>query len=222
LKLRIRIPSRISPSAAVALQKKLAPLVKEESELPSGITQLMGCDATYVRGNTIAAAALVDCETLNLVRMRVVTEKTSFPYVPGLLAFREGPSVVRAIRSLKARSYACLVDAHGLAHPRRFGLACFVGLAVDRATIGVAKSLLYGKQQGNRVVDEGGRQLAEAIPLPDSRKSIYVSVGHKISLKDAVGIVRRCLTPQGPLPIRLAHEEVTRQRWRVKRSNPAF
>ena len=196
--------------------------MKEESELPSSIAHLVGCDATYVRGDTIAAATLVDYETLNLVRMRVVTEKTTFPYVPGLLAFREGPSVLRAIRSLKPRSYVCLVDAHGLAHPRRFGLACFLGLALNRPTIGVAKSLLYGEQKESRVVDEGGRQIAEVIHLPDSRKSIYVSVGHKISLKDAVGIVRHCLRPQGPIPITLAHEEVTAQKWRAKKSNPAF
>jgi deoxyribonuclease V len=220
--LRIRIPPGISPGDAIELQKKLAPLVNEDSRLSSRITHLVGCDATYVRGKTVAAATLVDHETLNLVRTGVVTEKTSFPYIPGLLAFREGPAVLSAIRSLKPRSYVCMVDAHGLAHPRRFGLACFVGLALNRPTIGVAKSLLYGEQEGNRVEDEGGHQIAEVVPLPDSRKRIYVSVGHNISLKDAVRIVKRCLSPQGPVPIRLAHEEVTRQKWRAKKSNPAF
>jgi deoxyribonuclease V len=216
LKLRIRVPRRISPSQAIALQQKLAPLIKDESELPSKVTYLVGCDATYIGGNTIAAATLVNFDSLNLVESRVIRERTSFPYVPGLLAFREGPPVLRVIRSLRARSYVCLVDAHGLAHPRRFGLACFVGLALDRPTVGVAKSLLYGEQVGNQVVDEGGRQIAAALPLPGSAKSVYVSVGHNISLNDAVRIVRRCLSPRGPIPIRLAHEEVTRQKWRLK------
>jgi len=219
--LRIRIPIRISPSEAIALQEKLAPLIKEESKLPSRITHLVGCDATYIRGNTIAAATLVGYETLDLVRTRVVREKTSLPYVPGLLAFREGPSVLRAIQFLKPRSSVCLVDAHGLAHPRRFGLACFVGLALDRPTIGVAKSLLCGEVQGSQVVDEDGQQMAEIVQLPGSRKTIYVSVGHKISLKDAVGIGRHCLTTRGPVPIQLAHEEVTRQKWLVKKSSQA-
>ena len=219
VELHIRIPNRISPREAIILQKKLAPLVKEESDLPSSITHLVGCDATYIRGLTLAAATLVDYEKLELLETRSVKEKTRFPYIPGLLAFREGPSVLRAIRALGARSYVCLVDAHGLAHPRRFGLACFVGIALDRPTIGVAKSLLYGQVEGNQVVDKEGRQIAEVVPLPESRKTIYVSVGHKISLKDAVRIVKYCLSKRGPIPISLAHEEVTRQKWLPKKSS---
>jgi len=221
VELRIRIPNRISPREAIALQKKLAPLVKEESDLPSSITHLVGCDATYIRGLTLAAATLVDYEKLELLETRSVKEKTRFPYIPGLLAFREGPSVLRAIRALGARSYVCLVDAHGLAHPRRFGLACFVGIALDRPTIGVAKSLLYGQVEGNQVVDKEGRQIAEVVPLPESRKTIYVSVGHRISLRDAVRIVKYCLSKKGPIPISLAHEEVTREKWLLKKSSQA-
>ena len=221
VELRISIPNRISHREAIILQKKLAPLVKEESDLPSSITHLVGCDATYIRGTTIAAATLVDYEKLELLETKSVKEKTRFPYIPGLLAYREGPSVLRAIRALGARSYVCLVDAHGLAHPRRFGLACFVGVALGRPTIGVAKSLLYGQVEGNQVVDKEGRQIAEVVPLPESRKTIYVSVGHMISLRDAVRIVKYCLSKKGPIPISLAHEEVTRQKWLLKRSSQA-
>jgi len=158
---------------------------------------------------------------LNVIRIRTVKEPTRFPYIPGLLAFREGPAVLRAIRELKASSYVCLVDAHGLAHPRRFGLACFVGVALDRPTIGVAKSLLYGSVEGNQVLDEKDHPIAEIIALPGSGKKIYVSVGHKISLKDAVDIVKHCLTPRGPIPINLAHEEVTKRKWATKKSSQA-
>ena len=129
--------------------------------------------------------------------------------------------MLRAIRALGARSYVCLVDAHGLAHPRRFGLACFVGVALGRPTIGVAKSLLYGQVEGNQVVDKEGRQIAEVVPLPESRKTIYVSVGHMISLRDAVRIVKYCLSKRGPIPISLAHEEVTREKWLLKKSSQA-
>jgi deoxyribonuclease V len=115
-----------------------------------------------------------------------------------------------------------MVDGHGVAHPRRFGLACFVGLVLDHPTIGIAKSLLYGSVINNRVLDENGCTIAELITLPGTEKRIYVSVGHKISLNDAVEVVRRCLTPQGPVPIRLAHEEVTKRKWQTKISNPAF
>ena len=99
-------------------------------------------------------------------------------------------------------------------------MACFVGLALDRPTIGVAKSLLCGQVRDDQVLDEYGRQIAEIVPLPGSRKVIYVSVGHKISLSDAVRIVKHSLTQRGPIPIALAHEEVTKQKWRLQKSNP--
>jgi deoxyribonuclease V len=219
--LRIRIPSRISASEAIALQKRLSPLIEETSDFPSEIKYLVGCDASYLRGTTFAAATLVDYEKLVGVKIRAVKERTRFPYIPGLLAFREGPAVVRAIGSLRAQSYICLVDAHGLAHPRRFGLACFVGLALDRPTIGVAKGLLCGQVHDDQVLDSNGRQIAEIVPLPGVSKVIYVSVGHKISLTDAVRIVRHSLTQRGPIPIALAHGEVTRQKWRLRKSNQA-
>lgn len=219
VELRIRIPRRISPREAIALQKKLSLIVKESSELPAKITRLVGCDATYFRGTTLAAATLVDFESLKLLKLKSVKERTRFPYIPGLLAFREAPAVLRAIRALRAESYVCLVDAHGLAHPRKFGLACFVGVALDRPTIGVAKSLLYGWVRGSQVVDKEGYPIAEVIPLPESGKTIYVSVGHKVSLKDAVKIVKQCLSRRGPVPITLAHDEVTKQKWHPKRSS---
>lgn len=169
----------------------------------------------------MAAAALVSYDGLDLLKMKSVKETTRFPYIPGLLAFREGPAVVRAIRGLRTKSYVCLVDAHGLAHPRKFGLACYVGVTLDQPTIGVAKSLLYGRVRGTQVVDEEGYHIAEIVRLTANEKAIYVSVGHKISLKDAVEIVKHCLTPEGPAPIRRAHEEVTRQKWLSKKSSRA-
>ena len=216
----IRIPSKISTRAAIDLQKKLAPLVSQTSDLPEKVTRLVGCDATYFNGTTVAAASLVDYDSLELLTTKSLKERTRFPYIPGLLAFREGPAVLRAIRGLRANSYVCLVDAHGLAHPRKFGLACLVGVALNRPTIGVAKSLLYGWVQGREVVDREGYPIAQLVQLPQSGKTIYVSVGHKVSLKDAVEIVKHCLTPRGPAPINFAHDEVSKQRWRLKKSNP--
>jgi deoxyribonuclease V len=218
--LKIKIPTNITPRDAVKLQKKLAPLITENSELPPNINNLLGCDATYIQGKTLAAATLVEYETLQLLRTSMVKERTRFPYVPGLLAFREAPAVLRAIRALKAKEYICLVDAHGRAHPRKFGLACHIGLALNRSTIGVAKNLLYGRVKADRVLDRDGHPLAAILKLPNSEKTIYVSVGHKISLTDATNIVKHCLSKNGPLPVRLAHEEVNKQKWLLKRSNP--
>lgn len=220
--MRIRIPSRISPSKAIELQKKLAPLVEEASPTNlDSLKYLIGCDATYLHGLTLAAATLVERGSMDLTRVKAVKEPTRFPYVPGLLAFREAPAVLRAIRALNARSFICLVDGHGLAHPRGFGLACFVGLVLDQPTVGVAKSLLYGSLNGNAVRDEGGRAIAEVVTLPRSNRAIYVSVGHRISLKDAVRTVKKCLGPKGPIPISLAHDEVSKRKWMLKRSSQA-
>ena len=214
--MRASIPTRISPEEAIRLQQRLAPLVDQVSRLPENLSAIVGCDAAYLNGTTMAAAVSVGYNNLSVQRIKVVTGKTVFPYVPGLLAFREGPAVLRAIRALRPSSYVCMVDGHGLAHPRRFGLACFIGLVLDQPTIGVAKSLLFGSVDGNRVVDvSDGSTIAELITLPGSGRRIYVSVGHKISLKDAVRIVKRCLTPRGPVPIKLAHEEVTKEKWRM-------
>jgi len=219
--MRIRVPRQITPQQAITLQRKLAPLVNDCGDLPSDISTIVGCDATYFNGRTVAAAVSVGYDDLSVRRVKVAEGRTVFPYIPGLLAFREGGAVLRVIRALRLKSYVCLVDGHGLAHPRRFGLACFVGLALDRPTIGVAKSLLCGSVDGSHVVDAAGCAIAEIVPLPRSGKLIYVSVGHKISLRNAVQVVRHCVTPQGPLPIRLAHEEVTKRKWQLKRSNRA-
>jgi deoxyribonuclease V len=218
--MQIEPPTRITAQEAMQLQQKLAPLVNCTDKLPRSTSTIIGCDATYIQGKTVAAAVAVDYENLSGRRVRVVEEATRFPYVPGLLAFREGPAVLRAIRALHSSSYVCMVDGHGLAHPRKFGLACFVGLSLNRPTIGVAKSRLYGSVREGLVLDERNRTIAELMNLPGSGKTIYVSVGHKISLPEAVKVVERCITPQGPLPIRLAHEEVTRRKWQITRSNP--
>jgi len=217
--MRIRIPTHITPQEAIKLQQRLAPLVDRTSQLPRNLSAIVGCDATYIHETTVAAAVSVSSDNLSVQRTKVITDQTIFPYIPGLLAFREGSAVIRAIRAMRQASYVCMVDGHGLAHPRRFGLACFVGLVLDRPTIGIAKHLLYGSVRDGHVVDGDGLTIAELITLPRSGKTIYVSVGHKISLNDAVGVVKRCLTPQGPLPIRLAHEEVTKRKWELKKSN---
>jgi deoxyribonuclease V len=220
--MRIRFPGNITPQDAITLQQRLAPLVRTDSKLPNHISTLVGCDATYVSGTTIAAAVSLDYSTLRRAHVRLLEEPTTFPYIPGLLAFREGGPVVRAVRALRESSYVCMVDGHGVAHPRKFGLACFVGLILDRPTIGVAKSLLYGSVDSNRVLDGQGCVVAELMTLPETKKTIYVSVGHKISLRDAIQVVKTCLTPKGPLPIRLAHEEVTNRKCLNKKSSPAF
>ena len=148
-----------------------------------------------------AAVAVLSYPELKLVEQAIARIPTAFPYVPGYLSFREIPAILAALPKLKITPDLILCDGQGLAHPRRLGLACHLGVLLDMPTIGVAKSLLIGKHE--EVPLEKGSQK----PLMDkdetigvvlrSRtkvKPIYVSIGHKISLPTAVEYVNGCLT----------------------------
>lgn len=173
-----------------------------------------GADGAYDDENASGAAVLIEYATLKPIETTTARARVTFPYVPGLLSFREGPMVVRALRKLKIKPDVCIVDGHGLAHPRRFGLACYVGLVTNLPTIGVAKSRLFGAEVGETLLDLEGNVIARI--LRSNGKSLYVSVGHKISLEDATRIVQHCVTRRGLEPILLAHQEANRLRWSQK------
>lgn len=211
---RISIPRKITPREAIVLQTKLALLVSRQSDLPKTIRSVAGADGAYAGDKAVAAAVLIDYDSLEPLETATASTRVSFPYVPGLLAFREAPVVVSALQKLKHRPDVCIVDGHGLAHPRRFGLACHVGLAVDMPTIGVAKSKLFGDEVGEMLVDKEGKVVAAVLRI--GRKSLYVSVGHKISLEDSTRIVKHCVSERGLEPLLLAHQEANRLRWSLK------
>jgi deoxyribonuclease V len=106
------------------------------------------------------------------------------------------------------------MDGHGLAHPRGFGLACYVGLITGLPTIGVAKSRLFGTEDRETLVDSEGDVIARVIR--SNGKSLYVSVGHRISLEDATRIVKHCTNRRGLEPILLAHHEAKKLKWSTK------
>jgi deoxyribonuclease V len=211
---RIAIPRNPTPREAIILQGKLASLVSQQSEIPERIRYIAGADSAYDDEKASGAAVLIEYATLSPVETTTARARVTFPYIPGLLSFREGPMVVRVLRKLKIKPDICIIDGHGLAHPRRFGLACYVGLVTNLPTIGVAKSRLFGKEVGETLVDPEGNVIARIIR--SNRKSLYVSVGHKISLEDATRIVQHCVTTRGLEPILLAHQEANRLRWSLK------
>jgi deoxyribonuclease V len=196
------------------LQNKLAPLVSQHSRIPERMRYVAGADGAYDDEKASGAAVLIEYATLKPIETTTARARVTFPYVPGLLSFREGPMVVRVLRKLKIKPDVCIVDGHGLAHPRRFGLACYVGLVTNLPTIGVAKSRLFGTEVGETLIDSEGNVIARI--LRSNRKSLYVSVGHKISLEDATRIVRHCTTKRGLEPILSAHQEANRLRWSLK------
>jgi deoxyribonuclease V len=210
---RVAIPR--NPQEAIALQATLAPLISQQSNLPEQLTYVAGADVSYDNEKASGAAVLTAYDSLKQIETATVTAKVTFPYVPGLLSFREGPLDVQVLRRHRHRPEVCIVDGHGLAHPRRFGLACYVGLIMNTPTIGVAKSRLFGTETGESLLDFKGNVIATV--LQHKRKSLYVSVGHKISLEDATRIVKRCISGRGLEPILLAHQEARKLRWSPKR-----
>ncbi len=177
---------------------------------------IAGVDLSVSRVGRAATGAVVVLEYpgLRLVEARVISGEVDFPYVPGLLSFREAPLVLKACQALEITPDLVLVDGQGIAHPRRIGLASHLGLFLDTPTIGCAKSRLCGSHQAP------GVEPGEYAELVDNReiigmvlrtkvgtKPVYVSVGHKIDLPTAVHWVMECCKGYRlPEPLRLAHQ----------------
>lgn len=154
-----------------------------------------------------------------VVDRAVVRTRASFPYIPGLLSFRETPPLLEAWAKLKVLPDAVLCDAHGRAHPRRFGMACHFGLIVGLPTVGCAKSLLCGQVETMSPVNDwlpicdGEEIIGAAVFTRPRARPVYVSVGHLVDLPSAAELVRRCAHGYRlPEPLRLVHQLVTEQR----------
>jgi deoxyribonuclease V len=184
---------------AVALQVELAPQV--ERQVPDGFSPriAVGLDVAYATDSDrlVAVAAGVDIATLSVVDSSVVLGETDFPYVPGLFAFRELPSLLKAIVKLSATPDVLVCDGQGLAHPRRFGLACHAGVVTGLPSIGVGKQALGrydmpGTRRGDWTpLLDGGDVVGRAVRTQDGVKPVFVSIGHKMDLDTATGLVLR-------------------------------
>ena len=148
-----------------------------------------------------AAVAVLTYPELELVEQAIARIPTAFPYVPGYLSFREIPAILAALPQLTTTPDLILCDGQGLAHPRRLGLACHLGVLLDLPTIGVAKSLLIGKHEAVALekgscqpLKDGAETIGMVLRSRTKVKPIYVSIGHKISLPTAVAYVKGCLT----------------------------
>ncbi len=200
-----------SVESAVENQKRLARLVVEKTPSRFKPRLFCGLDAAYVGTWGVGVACVWDVGESRVVEARGVEGSVDVPYVPGLLGFREGPLLVEAAQGLRTRPDVFLVDGHGRIHPRRFGLACHVGLALGRPTIGVAKSPFFGRIVGDTVTETDGGVLGKVL-MNASGKRFYISVGHRVRLADAVSVAKRVFVNGGPAPLRAAHLESVRLR----------
>lgn len=193
---------------AIALQRQLAPQVITQDDLPDPITTVAGVDAGFEdEGKTTRAAVVVlKFPDLTPIDEALVRQPTRFPYVPGLLSFREVPAVLESLSQLRIEPDVILCDGQGIAHPRRLGIASHLGLLVDRPTIGVAKSRLVGThtevppEKGQWVpLMDGKERIGAVLRSRTNTKPLFISPGHRVSLETAIDLVLRC-TPKYRLP----------------------
>jgi deoxyribonuclease V len=198
----------LDPRQAIELQKQLAYEVVAEDRFDAPVRTVAGIDLGYDAKNDTSRAVVVvlNFPALDLLETAEAILPIQFPYVPGLLSFRETPVAIKALEKLKIAPDLVLCDGQGLAHPRRFGIACHIGLITNVPTLGVAKSLLVGKfeslgeTRGSTVpLIYKNEQVGTVLRTKDKVQPVYVSVGHKISLQTATDYVLQC-APKYRLP----------------------
>jgi deoxyribonuclease V len=191
----------VSVEEAIALQRRLRGLVQQRNgfELEQ-VRTVAGVDASYK--DEVGRAAVVVCSfpDLTVLDQATATRTNVFPYVPGLLSFREMPQVLDALATLRVQPDVLMVDGQGYAHPRRFGIASHLGVYLDRPAIGIAKSRLVGTytEPGPAVGDftpliDRGATIGAVLRTKPKTNPLFISVGHKIDLPTAIAVVLRCL-----------------------------
>jgi len=195
-------PWDLTPKEAIALQRTLAAHVRIADRFGE-VRRVAGVDVGFEQNNTItrAAVAVLDFPSLTLQEYAVAREPTRFPYIPGLLSFREVPAVLAALEQLSALPDMLLCDGQGIAHPRRLGIASHLGVLLDLPTIGVAKSRLVGSHEEpasekgawQPLLDKG-EAIGCVLRSRSGVKPLYISPGHRVGLESARLWVMACLT----------------------------
>jgi deoxyribonuclease V len=216
-------PKRLDLEELVEIQRRVAKAVVTRDEAGE-INTVAGCDVSFARGGKACAACVVlDFDSLAPLEEHVVKVKLKFPYIPTFLAFRELEPLLLAAGGVKADVY--MIGAHGLAHPRRAGLACHFGVSIDKPTLGVAKSRLCGEVvlpegKGYSLVKDGKETIGAAVRARNNAKPLYVSVGHKLSLDKAIDITIKTTRNRSlPEPLIAAHDLATKI---MRKGHPSF
>jgi len=205
---------QVSTAQAREIQMKLAAQISRASEVISPHL-IAGVDISVNKeaGTGTGAVVVLSYPELDLVETRLVTDRLEFPYVPGLLSFREAPLILAACESLNVTPDLVLVDGQGIAHPRRMGLASHLGLFLNTPTIGCAKSRLCGRHEvpgaepgSYAELVDGGEVIGAVLRTKAGVNPVYVSIGHKVDLPAALHLVLECCRGYRlPQPTRLAH-----------------
>jgi deoxyribonuclease V len=205
----------MSEAEAVALQLRLAPLVAAAPPITlEAVRVVAGVDVSYddAAGEAYAAVIAYNYPALEPLAEAALTRPCAFPYIPGLLSFREAPLALEALEALAVRPDLLLCDGHGIAHPRRFGLACHLGALTGLPSVGCAKSWLLGEyDEPGRVVGDhtllriGAEAVGAALRTRPNSRPLFVSPGYRVTLEQALEVTLRCLRGKRlPEPTRAA------------------
>ncbi|HNU84266.1 MAG: deoxyribonuclease V [Pseudomonadota bacterium] len=208
-------PWDVDYRTAVAIQEKLRGKLTLKDRLRRDIRLVAGADISCSRGDdrVYAAVVILDAGSLDVLEAATYCGRAPFPYIPGLLSFREGPPLLRAFEKLRRRPDVVLFDGQGIAHPRGFGLAAHMGLLLGVPAVGCAKTRLTGsfeepgpsRGQSTALMHEG-RIIGSVVRTRDRVKPVFVSPGHRVGHERAVDIVLRCSRRYRiPEPTRQAH-----------------
>lgn len=215
MKCRNLHPWNVTTVEARAIQSRLSGMVVPTWD-GRPVRRIAGADVGFPNKSTVlAAVAVLSFPELKVLETGLVERPCPFPYVPGLLAFREAPGLLAALEAVQTGFDLLMCDAQGLAHPRKMGLATHVGILLDWPVIGCAKSLLYGtfasvpeaKGSYSLILDAQGGAIGAALRTRDSVEPVYVSVGNRIDLETAIDVVLACSVKYRiPEPLRVAHK----------------
>lgn len=176
------------------------------------IKLVAGFDCAFSESNAFACAVLLNIETMEIIEKKYISCPVPFPYIPTLLYLREGDIYLKLIERLSSKPHILMVDGHGILHPRKFGLACYVGVKAQIPCIGVAKTKLVGNHRAINLkkgdfepVFVDGEVRGAVVRTRDNVKPVYVSPGHLIDVKGSLDVVFMTSIYRIPEPIRLAH-----------------
>jgi len=194
-------------------QKKISEKIKIIT-LKNKIEKVAGIDISFYGDNAICSIVILDFKTLTEIENILYKDKANFPYISGFLAFREGPIILKAIEKIKNKPDIYIFDGQGIAHPRKCGIASHIGVLIEKPTIGVGKSHLYGKykEPDNKkfsfsyLYDKEKNKIGVVLRTKENCKPVFISPGNLIDINDSIDVIKKCTTIYRiPEPTRLAH-----------------
>lgn len=208
----------VTPAEAIQIQKELSRQIIIEG-CPGNISVIAGIDCAFSRDDNTGYCAIIlySFPDLSVIEECYHYSDIPFPYVPGLLSFREGPLILETFRKLSQKPDCIIIDGQGIAHPRRFGIASHIGFLLDIPSIGCAKSRLCGMYDNPGVTsgsavpltDNNGEQIGIVYRTRDNVKPVFISPGHRVGFESALKIITRCSGKYRiPLPTRNADIKV--------------